>query len=215
MPYDFVPITNCRLLEWEGIYGIWPYIPSLSVLMKSKTSERIRRLSKKIYNFKRYGKSMEEIRLLIMAIEEIFNCERIVVIPPSHPEGQPSILQKLFGINIKRVKNVEPRKYNHKRELGAGYENSYIIKDDIKEKCLLIDDIITSGVTMRHFMGRLAANRIEVVPLAIGMYYRLPYREADYIAIFEKTKRSIKKEKEIFKDMDFDNIFKELDRIEF
>lgn len=172
---------SVRLLAWSGFFGMWPYIPRLGYMLSAPKDDLTVQMSNKILRFKQSGKHSDEIKLLIMAIAGHFECDAVLAVPPSEPDKQPNSLQKIFGRKINRIKPVETRKYNHNKSLPVDYASSY----DISENCrrpLIVDDVLRTGSTLKHFVSRLGG-----LGLAVGLYYKLRYVPGNSIHIYEAT----------------------------
>jgi hypothetical protein len=175
---------HIRFLEWGHHYALKPYIPAFSALrQKPKDSEAVKSTAW-IYGFKQHFKNADDFRMIIEAAANHFGCAGILPIPPSHPGRQPNSLQSLFGTPIRRTKAAATRKYDHHQSLSDSYQGTYEINSLKGRRFLLVDDILRTGTTMNHFRVTLASMGCETVPLALGIYYRLPYQAADSISIF-------------------------------
>lgn len=175
---------SVRLLAWSGCFGMWPYIPRLGYMLSAPKDDLTVQMSNKILRFKQSGKHSDEIKLLVMAIAAHFGCDAVLAVPPSEPDKQPNSLQKIFGRKINRIKLVETRKYNHNKSLPIDYASSY----DISENCrrpLIVDDVLRTGSTLKHFVSRLGG-----LGLAVGLYYKLPYVPGNSIHIYEAAQNT-------------------------
>jgi phosphoribosylpyrophosphate synthetase len=82
-----------------------------------------------------------------------------------------------------RVKEVQARKYTHKEALPTDYAESYLIDVGkiLGKRVLLVDDVITSGATIRHFAETLEALGFEVVLFGLGLQKRLkPLKDMNF-----------------------------------
>ncbi|MBW2024386.1 MAG: phosphoribosyltransferase [Deltaproteobacteria bacterium] len=173
-----------RVLIWKGIYGFKLYLPSLGKLRQLDHSDELKTETQWVFDFKKKGKHAAEVKALCESLAAELSCDKIVAIPPSKPSDQPNQLQRLFGANISRIRNVETRKYNHNKPLPDDYGGSYIITGITKgEKILLVDDICTTGRTIVHFKERLESFGFEVKPACLAFYYRLEPNEAEDITL--------------------------------
>lgn len=118
---NFTLKHHIRLLKWANFNALKPYIPAFSALRREPKDSEAAQATAWVYGFKRHFKDADDFRMIIEAAAAHFGCDGIVPIPPSHPEGQPNSLQRLFGTPIRRTRAVETRKYNHHRFLmGQG-----------------------------------------------------------------------------------------------
>ncbi len=175
---------HIHLLKWGFHYALKPYIPAFSALRRQPKDSEAVKSTAWIYGFKQHFKNAHDFRLIIEAASRHFDCAGILPIPPSHPDRQPSSLQRLFGTPIGRTKPATTRKYTHHESLPDSYQGTYEIEGIKAGRFLLVDDILRTGMTMNHFRVTLAGMGCETVPLALGIYYRLPYQAADSISIF-------------------------------
>jgi predicted amidophosphoribosyltransferase len=155
-----------------------------------------------VYGFKQRFKNAEDIRLILEATAAHFNCEGIIPVPPSTPDRQPNSLQRLFNTPIIRTSTAETRKYRHREAIPQNYNMTYDINLPKGKKFLLVDDIIRTGRTLHHFKSALSNMGVDSVPIALGIYYKLPVQINHTISIF-----SVKSEIDISLDemmMDID-----------
>jgi len=177
-----------RLLRWANFHALGPYIPSLGTLLKLPRDDKGVQASSRVYGFKKHFRNADDFRMLLEAAAIHFSCDGILPVPPSSPDRQPNSLQRLFGMPIRRTREAETRKYNHLRFLPQHYRETYEVAPPEGKRFLLVDDILRTGVTMNHFRVTMAGMGLETIPLALGLYYRLPYTEGDSIGIFvQKT----------------------------
>lgn len=189
---------HIRLLKWANFNALKPYIPSFSTLRQQPKDSDDVTSTTWVYGFKRHFKDAVDIRVIVQAVAIHFGCDGIIPIPPSRPDRQPNSLQKLFGDPIRRIEAAESRKYNHHRFLPDHYHETYKVTPLEGRRFLLVDDILRTGTTMNHFRVTMAGMGYETAPLALGIYYRLPYEAGDSISIFtEKTEMELSLEKMI------------------
>ncbi len=157
----------------------WKVYSSLLASSFHQSNENFNENSEKetrfVYDFKKYGKHRAKVQDYLTILKAYFDTNTLVVVPSHAPELNE--LQKLVGVSIERTTETSPRKYNHKVGLAKGYENSYVIDyQKIKEKrVLLIDDIVNSGTTLKHFADVLQGKGYEVIKFALGIDYKLSY----------------------------------------
>ena len=199
---NLVLINHIRLLQWTEYYALKPYIPSLSVLRQKGNNNEDVKATAWVYGFKQRFKNAQDIRLILEATAAHFNCEGIIPVPPSSPERQPNSLQRLFNMPIIRKSASETRKYRHREPIPPNYNTTYEFNLPKGNKFLLVDDIIRTGRTLSHFKSALSGIGIDSIPVAIGIYYRLPVQTNDTISIFG-TKSEI--------DISLDEMMMEID----
>jgi hypothetical protein len=175
---------HIRLLKWANFNALVPYIPAFSALRREPKDSDAVKSTAWVYGFKRHFKDADEFRMILEAAAAHFGCDGIVPIPPSHPDRQPNSLQRLFGEPIRRIEAADSRKYNHHRFLPEHYHRIYEVAPPEGKRFLLVDDILRTGATMNHFRVTLAGMGIETVPMALGLYYRLPCQAGDSLSIF-------------------------------
>jgi predicted amidophosphoribosyltransferase len=179
---------NVHLLKWSNFHALKPYIPALSSMLREPKDSKDLQATSWVYGFKKNFKQSSDFKMILEAAAAHFCCDGILPIPPSDPVRQPNSLQRLFGTPILRTEAVETRKYNHHRFLPEHYSRTYEVTPPDGSRFLLVDDVLRTGATMNHFRVTLAGMGLETVPLALGIYYRLPYLEGDSISIFvQKT----------------------------
>ncbi len=171
-----IPIYKAKDFEF---YGLKIY-SSLLANSFGKTDLEAEKSTRFVYNFKKEGRNKSEVSYSLDLVKKAFDCQTIVSVPSRSPA--PNELQKLFGQIITRLEELAPRKYAHNKPLVENYEGSYRIDfEKIKGKILLVDDVITSGETIRHFSNRLESEGFEVVKFALGLDHKLePYQYKEF-----------------------------------
>ena len=169
-------------------YG-WKEYASLiasNFAQKDEGAEREDRQTRFVYDFKKFGKHGDEIRDYLELLKAYFGVGTVAVVPSHVPVVNE--LQKLVGVRVfERVLEIVPRKYNHKVELAEDYESTYKVHWDLlrEKKVLVVDDVVTSGVTLNHFAGVLEAKGYEVIRFGLGLNNKLPFEE--YYRFFMKV----------------------------
>lgn len=122
-----------------------------------------------VYEFKRNNAKVKFFEERVRMVACGLGCSDIVAVPPHLPTANN--LQLIFGETIRRVKEVQARKYTHKEALPTDYAESYLIDVGkiLGKRVLLVDDIITSGATITHFAETLEALGYEVVLFGLGL----------------------------------------------
>ena len=175
--------TICsEVWEGNGILALKRYEPAIHRLREEGGDVD----SEWVWGFKRFGKCAEEVALLFEALALREGCGRIVAVPPSKPEDQPTELQKLFGMEIERTRQVEYRKWRHGTPLAVDYEESYTVAVMPKCHILLVDDVCTTGTVLGHFADRLRREGHEVLCACVGLANRVEAKRVGFLAVFEK-----------------------------
>jgi hypothetical protein len=174
------------ILEWNDIYALKPYVPALSRLRQLDETDKAKQSTKWVYGFKKNMGNAQEAKVLVEALRHYLECDQILAVPPSDPDAQPNSLQSLFGQSLRRTRKVETRKYNHRKALPAGYDQSYEIPKLNAKRLLLIDDICTTGRTLGHFKEVLEKSGFDAVPAALGIHHRLDYKEKGVIVVCQE-----------------------------
>ena len=171
---------DIRLLKWKDINSFFIYTSIISQNFKKATKKNIKKGNPQdarfVYDFKKYFKNSEIIKIMIDSFAAYHQCKVIVPIPASTTE--PNSLQKLYASVIYRHIPTEPRKYNHLKPIDEDYKNSYSISHDLEPcKILLVDDICTTGKTINYFAEEFEKRGFEVVKLALAIDYKLEPNE--------------------------------------
>jgi hypothetical protein len=188
-------LKRVDLLRWGDIYGLKVYTSILSANFETgaRKEKGDPKEARWVYNFKKFGKCADEVRLMVSVLAAHLGCLDIVAVPGSGTEANQ--LQKLFGTKIERIKEVQTRKNRHKEPLPDDYEDSYVIHtEEIRgEKILVVDDITTTGTTLNHFADSLGKIGYEVIKAAIGLDYKLDIQEGEPLYVYiepAKTRKS-------------------------
>lgn len=179
IPFLYCKTKDCySFFEYASIFGqnVNPNTPSDEKTVKN---------ARFVYDFKKYyPKNKQEVFNLLTIAKHYLDCEQIVCIPGHTPELNS--LQKVFGLTLERYIEVEPRKYNHKKTLCEGYENSYKIDyTKLSNKLLLVDDIFTTGATMQHFKELLTNKGFNITCLSIGINHKLDFEIVNHFWLFK------------------------------
>lgn len=173
------------LYKWKDIYAFSIYTSLISQNF-SKTSKKKKGNpldARWIYNFKKYFKESEKFSIIVKTIQKHFQADEIIAIPASTTE--PNSIQKLFGTKIRKLKNTDPRKYNHSAPISPEYSESYSLSGSILgPTILLIDDICTTGKTINHFAEKLEQQGFKVIKLALAFDYKLEPQEYMKLPVF-------------------------------
>jgi len=147
----------------NGIYGLYTYHSTWTSASGPLNDPESQRQNNIVAGFKNRGHNTELFSRRIKQVALLLNCTRIVAVPP-HDLKQSNI-QKLFpGNGIIRTTPGPKRKYK-KNELSL----SHFSISDTKERTLLVDDLSTTGYTLKFF-----ANSFQDCELfAIGINAKL------------------------------------------
>lgn len=179
-----IPLLYCKekdcysFFEYASIFGqnVNPNTPSDETTTKN---------ARFVYEFKKnYPTNKQEVFNLITMVKHYLGGEQIVCVP-GHTLALNS-LQKVFGVTIERTVEIEERKYNHKKGLCDGYEDSYKIDyTKLSPKLILVDDILTAGATMEHFRKLLTDKGYDVTCVAIGIDHKLNFEVVNHFWLFK------------------------------
>lgn len=181
-------IRKIRLLQHKHVYAVEKYASYISVCFKNKS--KIEKPPKQnvlfVYRFKKYFAEADTWDLIIRTICRHFECDDIVAIPGHLP--QENSIQKLFGTKIERIQTVEPRKYTRAAGWPDDYAKSYKVHHDriAGGRILLVDDILVTGETIRHF-ARVLGEKYRVTSLTLGIDYKLPSQEMACLYLYRQT----------------------------
>ena len=152
------------------IHGVHVYV-SLYAANVTQTTSMFLPGTRRAFNFKRYGRGCNWVTAAVEQARHDYDCDSVVVVPGSTTEE--THLQALFGMTVRRVKAVPRRKYNHRSEMPLDYASSLLFPDRIGQRALLVDDICTSGRTLRWFGTRLQDRGCDVVMFCLGLNLKL------------------------------------------
>lgn len=178
-----IPLLYCKskdcysFFEYASLFGA-------SIHVKDNGQEE-NESTRFVFGYKKYyPKHKQEVYNMAIMAQYYLQCEQIVCIPGHTNEFNS--LQKTFGVTIERIKEVEPRKNNHKKDLPKDYENSYKIDyTKLLNNILLIDDVFTSGATMYHFKELLMSKGYNVKCLSLGIDHKLDIETVNHFWLFK------------------------------
>ena len=174
--------TTRRLLRYADGYGIWLYVSMFGA--RAAHDYDSAREAQKVYNFKRYGYLKAEVKATVEAAASALGCDAIVACP-SHTT-EPNRLQELFGSVLTRKTEVASRKYSHEAEIDFEAECATLeIQDGFKaKKVLIVDDVATTGKTLRFYRLLFKSLGIESEVFALGVYRNLnPTRDGPEVTV--------------------------------
>jgi predicted amidophosphoribosyltransferase len=158
----------------KDCYSFYKYKSIIASNMHGENSDNTATAGTRlVFNFKKYYPSnKQDFYNLVTIAKHYLKCEQIVCVPGHTLELNS--LQKTFGVTIERIKNSEPRKYNHKKSLPKDYSDTYSIDfTKLQQNILLLDDVLTSGATMNHFRNELQNKGFTVKCLALGIDHKI------------------------------------------
>lgn len=152
------------------IHGVYVYVSLFSGNVTEKAREFLPG-TRRVYNFKRYGRGSRWVVQAVGEASSQFGCEAVMVVPGSTPDN--TSLQTVFGVSIRRVTAVPRRKYSHASPIPAGYAGTVEFPAVVPNRVLLLDDVCTSGRTLRWFGQALRMRGAEPVLFCLGLNRRL------------------------------------------
>ena len=158
-----------------GIRGLLPYRSTFAARIHGERRDALS--SQRVYRFKAEGESAAVWRRMIEAASEQLGCGAVWVVP-GHDPNATSQLQELFGVTIRRARTTPPRKYAHTAPVDLG-SLDFPPPPVSGGRVLLVDDVCTSGGTLRAIREHLAGQGVEAVPLALGINARLLAKDFD------------------------------------
>lgn len=163
--------TTRKLLRFADGFGIWRYVSMFGA--RASHDYDSAREAQRVYNFKKYGYLKAEIKATVEAAASALGCDAIVACP-SHTT-EPNRLQEMFGSVLTRTKEVDSRKYKHEAEIDFDAEIATLeIKDGFSaKKVLIVDDVTTTGKTLRFYRLLFKSLGIESELFALGVYRNL------------------------------------------
>ena len=143
-------VRKVGLLKYKDVYAAGKYASYVSLCYKTRAAceKPEKETVLFLYTFKKYFKHSLEWEEIVRVIADHFQCDDIVAVPAHIPDANS--LQKIFGIKIGRIKEVEPRKYTRSTGWPIDYEGSYVIHEDniAGHRILLVDDVFITGRTI-------------------------------------------------------------------
>ena len=119
-----------------------------------------------VYNFKYFGHDMEDFKIIIECMVEILECNTSVGIPSSETgENNVQKICKKDIVFIPQYKRPGRHNYHYQLTLGKERERLRIEKKKDSERVLLVDDIVTTGRTMRIYRDILSSMGIKEIKM--------------------------------------------------
>ena len=176
-----IPVLVWKTEPGAAVYALKRYVPRMATLRQLKKDSRTKAENDYAYNFKISGRHADEVEHCLRRMAEHLGCAGILAVPPSAVDTQPNACQRIFGINVRRTRDAEPRKYNHSKPIPDGHEDTYVIENVARGgKYLLVDDICTTGKTLLHFKAAVEALGAAVEMAAVGIHHKLALTLADF-----------------------------------
>lgn len=139
-----------------------------------KTADRQSKDTRDLVNFKHgRGKNGDKIALALnLAIKEISPNADIAVIPSHLPNIKNNLQDVMNYAGIKTIAETPQRKLNHRKEIPPEQIDCYEITHTKKSnELIIIDDVITSGMTMQFWknaMARFGYDKIHLLTYALN-----------------------------------------------
>lgn len=170
------------LLCANGIYGLHRYASMIAVRTQGKVE--LANEANRVYNFKKYGANAMEVEAQIRAVARHFACGEIVAVPGHATETNR--LQQMFGAKLRRISEVQSRKYNHKAEIDYAAQIRTLECDALDaERLLVVDDVCTTGKTL-EFYARYFKNRKKTATLlCVGLNHKMKPVESEHCIEWE------------------------------
>jgi len=186
--------NKIRLYQAKDYYSICIWYSIFHQRMESEKGDKYNiQMQNKILSLKRGMKNKDFINKIIKSIKNYFDCDSIAVIPSSK-KGFNNLQTMFYSYVFERTKQVPSRKYQHTGGLGLTDDVNVNLKN-IKGKILLIDDVITTGITMNAFAKKL--KEFEYIKFGFAINHKLNPIQIDEI---EKQDDS----EDILTDLDID-----------
>lgn len=200
----YPPLT--MRVDGVTIYGLHAYGSMFDMKINRRKEVHLPQ-ARRVYNFKKHGSNRELFTELIRQFGNAADTDTVIAIPSSSA-GRMSLLQEIFGETLKRVKDVEQRKYNH--HLPVDDDGSVILEADVKgRRVLLVDDIVTTGASMLFFRKMLMKEGASVIPLGVGLSFAKADTYPDADAVEEIVRRFSLPQVADDEPMDFESVLNE------
>jgi hypothetical protein len=170
-----------RLIETQdGIKGLLPYRSLYRLRAHGDTRGAL--AAQRVYRFKMTGESGGVWSRMVQTAAAELQCAAVWTVP-GHDPDKVTKLQELFGAAIRRMCKVEKRKYAKGEPVDVSTLEFPPAPDD-GGPVLLLDDVCTTGATLRAIRDHLAAAGIRAIPFALGINWKLvpPDCDADALA---------------------------------
>lgn len=173
--------------EGSGFYSICQWV---SIFKQGQYKDQYQRnIINRVLQLKNANKWGEFWTEVIEAVKNYFEADIIVVIPGS--SGEFSHLQDLLDSHHLKFKTPQlSRKYQtSKKTADITYPPEVIQMNDLNglaaQKVILLDDVITTGATMRFWRSYLQGYGIDPICLALGMAEKIPSEVVHEITLEE------------------------------
>ncbi|MEA1965573.1 MAG: phosphoribosyltransferase family protein [Candidatus Aerophobetes bacterium] len=179
-----------------GIYFIFDYTPKANHFFGKDFNPAV-------YNFKFFGHGMEEFRIIVECMTEILGCNTSVGIPSSGiEENNVQEICKKDIIFIPEYKR--PSKHNYyPLILEEEKKRLKIEKKKNFKRVLLVDDIVTSGKTMKIYKKILALIGVKEIKMFTFAHKKIGEVEIKH-AICLKDNFDLDLDTDLDKDLDLD-----------
>jgi len=140
-----------------GIYFIFDYTPKANQFFGKD-------FNPEVYNFKYFGHDMEDFKIIVECMVEILECNTTVGIPSSGvEENNVQKICKKDIVFIPQYKRPGRHTYHYQLALGEERKRLKIEKKKDSERVLLVDDIVTTGKTMKIYRNILISMGVKEI----------------------------------------------------
>lgn len=186
------PPQTISLIRAGDIWGAFVYCSMFG--SRAAGDYESAREAQRVYNFKHNGTGGAKIKEVFERLAARLGCVAIVACP-GHGVKETR-LQELFGVTIRRRAEVASRKYAHKTDIdfdaeSATLELSYETAQRLKgRRVLVLDDVATTGKTLRFYKRYFEERGIFAELAAIGINKKLNPEKVEEITLVQPVPQS-------------------------